>query len=171
MKKSIVLMTTIAFTTAFVSCQKKENTSIESEPATKTFAQIEKASWLIGEWGSSSKEGNLIETWTKESDSTLTATSYFIVGKDTVHSESIVLEQKGDNLFYIPTIKNQNEGKPVTFSMTTANENQLVFENATHDFPKKVTYNKISNDSLVGEISGIKDGKETKESYPMKKKK
>jgi hypothetical protein len=46
----------------------------------------------------------------------------------------------------------------------------LVFENKEHDFPQKITYTKISNDSIVAEISGMKDGKQSKESYPMKKK-
>ncbi len=171
MRKSILILSSIAFTTVFVSCQKKENTSVEGEPAVKTFAQIEKVNWLIGEWGNTTKEGVVIETWTKQNDSTLTAQAYFIIGKDTVHAESIVLEQKGNDLFYIPTVKNQNKGKSVTFRMTTATDKQFVFENTAHDFPQKITYNKISADSLVAEISGIKEGKESKESYPMNKKK
>jgi len=46
----------------------------------------------------------------------------------------------------------------------------LIFEKPKHDFPQKITYNKISNDSLIAGISGMKDGKESKEKYPMKKK-
>ena len=170
MRKSILILSTIAFTTTFISCQKKGNTAIEEIPTVKTFAQIEKANWLIGEWGNTSKEGVLTETWTKQNDSTLTAQAYFIIGKDTVSAESIVLEQKGNDLFYVPTIKNQNKGKSVTFRMTISTDKQLIFENAAHDYPQRITYNKISTDSLVAEISGIKEGKENKERYPMKKK-
>lgn len=170
MKRTVTILSAIAFTTAFVSCQKKETTSVEGEPTPKTFEQIEKANWLVGEWGSVSKEGTLTETWTKLNDSTLTGQTYFVVGKDTVHSESIVLEQKGDSLYYVPTIKNQNEGKPVAFKNTNISDELMIFENKKHDFPQKITYNKISNDSLIAGISGMKDGKENKESYPMKKK-
>lgn len=169
MKKTALFVTAMAFATAFISCQKKDNTTVEGTPA-KTFAQIEKANWLVGEWGNTTKEGVLTETWTKQNDSTMTGQSFFIIGKDTVHTENIVLEQKGDSLLYIPTIKNQNEGKPVTFNMITATENQFIFENKEHDFPQKITYTKVSADSLIAEISGIQDGKESKESYPMKKK-
>ncbi|MET0759371.1 MAG: DUF6265 family protein [Flavobacterium sp.] len=170
MKKTISLLSTVALTAVFISCQKKDNTETLAEPTPKTFAQIEKASWLVGEWGNTSKEGVLTETWTKENDSTFLGKTYFITGKDTAFTESIQLMQKKDQLLYIPTISDQNEGKHVTFTLTTSSDNQLVFENKEHDFPQKITYNKISNDSIIAEISGIKDGKKSTESYPMKKK-
>lgn len=171
MKRTIPLLSTVALTAAFISCQKKENTeTITQEPISKTFAQIEKASWLIGEWGNTSKEGVLTETWTKENDSTFLGKTYFITGKDTAFTESIQLMQQNDQLLYIPTVSDQNEGKPVSFTLTTSSENQLVFENKEHDFPQKITYNKITNDSIVAEIYGIKDEIESKETYPMKKK-
>lgn len=170
MKKTALFATAIAFTTAFISCQKKDNAAVE-ETSAKTFAQIEKVNWLVGEWGNTTKEGVLTETWTKQNDSTMMGQSFFIIGKDTVNSENIVLEQKGDHLLYVPTVKNQNDSKPVEFNMITSTESQFVFENKEHDFPQKITYNKITADSLVAEISGMMDGKETKESYPMKKKK
>ncbi|MGH2666963.1 DUF6265 family protein [Flavobacterium sp.] len=165
MKKSILFIAAITFSTTFISCQKKE----KAESAEKAYAQIEKANWLIGKWGNTTKEGILTEAWTKQNDSVLKGQGHFIVGKDTVFSESILLEQKGDSLFYVPTIKDQNGGKPVSFKMTVSTESQLVFENQEHDFPQKITYTKVSADSLVAEISGIKDGKESKETYPMKK--
>ena len=170
MKKSIMYGMLLAG--VIISCQKKEKseTPEATVPPVKTFAQIEKANWLIGEWGSTSKEGVLSETWKKLNDSTLACQTYFTVGKDTVFAESVVLEQKGDSLFYVPTIKNQNGGKPVSFALTASSDQQMVFENPKHDFPQKIIYNKVTPDSLVAEISGMKNGKENKESYPMKKK-
>jgi hypothetical protein len=47
----------------------------------------------------------------------------------------------------------------------------LVFENPKHDYPKKITYTKINDDSLVAEISGILDGKPSSEKFSMKKNK
>ena len=167
MKKSILFITALSFCTAFISCQKKE----KSEMPAKAQNAIEKANWLVGTWGNTTKEGILTETWTEQNDSVLKGESYFVIGKDTVFSEKISLEQKGDSLFYIPIVKNQNEGKPVSFKLTAATDSQLVFENPKHDFPQKVTYTKVGADSLVAEISGVKDGKPNSESFPMKKKK
>jgi hypothetical protein len=171
MIKKITLLSAVALTTTFISCQKKE--SIESpaeDTVPKTFALLEKANWLVGEWGNVEKEGVLTENWIKQNDSIYTGQSYFISNKDTLHLENIVMKQKGDSLFYIPTIKNQNDGKPVSFKMTNISENQLVFENKSHDFPQKITYFKVNNNQLIAEISGVIDGKEKKENYPLKKK-
>lgn len=170
MKQNITLLSAIALTLVFTSCQKKETTTTETTPAPKVFAQLNKAGWLVGEWGNTSEEGVLTETWTAANDSTFDGKTYFITGKDTAFTETIQLMEKNNELHYMPTISDQNEGKQVTFLMTSATENQLVFENKEHDFPQKITYNKITNDSIVAEISGMKEGKETKESYPMKKK-
>lgn len=170
MKQNTTLLAAITLTLAFTSCQKKETTATETTPASKVFAQLNKASWLVGEWGNTSKEGVLTETWTTENDSTYTGKTYFITGKDTAFTETIQLMEKNNELHYMPTISDQNEGKQVTFLMTSATDKQLVFENKEHDFPQKITYNKITNDSIVAEIFGMKDGKESKESYPLEKK-
>jgi hypothetical protein len=53
--------------------------------------------------------------------------------------------------------------------MTKSNENEITFENPKHDFPNKIVYTKITNDSLVAVIYGKKDGKEMRENFPMKK--
>lgn len=167
MRKSILLLSVITF----VSCQKKENTTIKNETSVKSHAQLDKARWLIGEWGNSSKEGDLTEIWSQLNDSTLAGKTSFVAGKDTIFMESIEIVQKNDSLFYNTQVSNQNDGKSISFKNTDATENQVVFENPKHDFPQKIVYNKITADSLVVEVSGMKKGKESKESFPMKKKK
>lgn len=168
MKTSILLvfLTLVVFQ---ISCKRAENTPPSSEATTETFAEIEKAEWLIGTWENNSKTGNLIEIWARENDSAFLGESYFIKGKDTLHSESILLEQKGSNLIYSPTVKGQNAGKSVPFWLTFSTEKQLIFENSSHDYPQKITYNQITDDSLVAEISGIQQDKPSSEKISMKK--
>lgn len=89
--------------------------------------------------------------------------------KDTIVFENIQFVQEQGRLFYIPTVKNQNNGLPVRFSSKTISETQLVFENPEHDFPQIISYTKISADSLVVEILGTKNGQETKQNFPMKR--
>jgi hypothetical protein len=72
-------------------------------------------------------------------------------------------------LSYSATVKGQNSDKPVTFKLTNSTEKQLVFENPKHDYPKKIIYTQINEDSLVAEISGILEGKATSEKFSMKK--
>jgi hypothetical protein len=139
-----------------------------STPITRTY-KIAKINWLIGEWRNNSPEGNLTETWVQQNDSVLACKTFFVVGTDTVFSEEITLEQQGEELLYIPVIKNQNNGLPVEFKLTTATDNLLIFENPQHDFPQKLTYTLVNKDSLIAEISGMQNGKPHTEQFAMAK--
>ncbi len=146
------------------SCPTKDDLKVAY---VKEYSQIEKANWLLGSWQNISKDGALFEIWEKKNDSTLTGKSFFIAGKDTVSSETVSLEQRGDKLFYIPTVKDQNNGQAVKFTLTNSTSNKFVFENPQHDFPTKISYTKINSDSLVAEIWGMPNGKERTEQFPM----
>lgn len=135
----------------------------------KTTNDITKAGWLIGTWENKTLKGSIYETWRKETDSKFSGKSYIVKEKDTIVFENIQLIQEPDGLFYIPTVKNQNDGLPVRFTVKTISETQLVFENPQHDFPQCISYRKISADSLVAEISGTKKGQERKQTFPMKR--
>jgi hypothetical protein len=90
--------------------------------------------------------------------------------KDTVHSETIILTQLNNQLIYSPTVKGQNDDKPIDFIMTSDSENNFVFENPKHDYPQKIVYKKVNENSLIATISGIQQGKVSSEGYRMKRK-
>jgi hypothetical protein len=149
---------------AFISCKNGDSDTNEKE-------KIKSAHWLLGSWESKSAEGVLSETWTKTNDSTFQGQSYFIKEKDTIHFETIVLQQKGEALTYKATVKGQNEDKPVSFLFTETIANQLAFENPKHDYPQKITYQKDAKNNLVATISGLIDGKQSTEKYTLAKSK
>ena len=132
-------------------------------------SSIAQAKWLIGTWKNQSAKTLDIETWNKLNDSTYQGRSYSLAGTDTVSSEHIRIEQHAGKLYYIPTVKNQNNGKAVTFTLTSSTNNQLVFENPEHDFPQKIAYTQINKDSLLTEISGTRKGKFKAIPFPMKR--
>lgn len=141
---------------------------------TSSYAQqksnpIAQAKWLIGSWKNKSAKTLDIETWKKLNDSTFLGRSYSLAGTDTISSEHIRIEQHDGKLYYIPTVKNQNNGKAVTFALTSSDNKHLVFENPEHDFPQKITYTQITKDSLVAEISGVWKGKQKAIQFPMKR--
>lgn len=131
--------------------------------------KIKASQWLLGKWESNSTDGFLQETWKKVNDSTFQATSYYIKEEDTLHFETITLQQKGEELTYSAAVKGQNEDKPVAFKLTSSIEKQLVFENPKHDYPQKISYTQISPYSLVAKISGIQQAKSSSEQFTMKK--
>ena len=127
------------------------------------------ASWLIGNWKGTSAEGICIEQWQFRNDTTYIGEGYFIRGRDTLSQESLRLVQMGERLWYVPTVKNQNHGKPVPFKLTMARPHELLFENPTHDFPQKIAYTLHGNDSLEAVISGTVNGKEKSERFSMQR--
>jgi hypothetical protein len=131
--------------------------------------KIKTANWLLGKWETKTADGNLSESWKQLNDSTFQGESFFIKNKDTLHFETIILQQKGAELIYSATVKGQNNDKPVPFKITSETEKQLVFENPKHDYPQKITYTQIKKDSLVASISGVQLGKPSSEKFGMKK--
>ena len=159
MKNKITLLVLLL---AFTACKNADSETTEKD-------KIKLAHWLLGNWENKSADGSLTESWKKVNDSTYQATSYFLKGKDTLHFESISLQQKGEALTYLATVKGQNDDKPVAFNLTVSTEKQLVFENLKHDYPQKISYTQISKDSLIAEISGMQQGKPSTEKYRMGK--
>jgi|SRR5690606_5109731 len=148
----------------FTACKKNEETKA------KTYTELEKAEWFLGQWVNKSPDAEFSETWMKENDSVYTGESYFIKhSSDTLFAETIRLTETHGKLNMIITVPNQNDGKPVSFEMKSANDTLLVFENPAHDFPTKITYRKVNKDSLVAEISGLKDGETTSQRFPFKR--
>lgn len=155
MKYSIFILIAVL---TLVSCQKS-----------KEVSKIVGQDWLLGKWENKSDDGNLLEIWKKANDSLFTGESYFIKEKDTLHSEKIELQQRGENLVYVSTIKGQNNDKPVDFKHNIEIEKQLVFENPKNDYPRKIVYKPITKDRIFIEVSGMQQDKPSSIRYSMKK--
>ena len=139
--------------------------SFSCEQKASSYAELEKANQFLGKWENKTLEGTFSEEWKVENDTLLSGKSFFIKENDTLFSETVRLAQHENDLFYIVTVPNQNEAKPVEFKLTSSTADYLVFENPEHDFPKKITYKLVTKDSLYAEISG--DGKS--QGFPFKK--
>ncbi len=131
--------------------------------------KIKAVHWLLGKWENKTNDGTLSEIWEKVNDSTFKGQSYFIKDKDTLHFETILLQQNGENLTYKTIIKGQNNDEAVSFLLNTEIENQWFFENPKHDYPQKISYTPTNKNSMVAKISGIQQGKPSSEQYTMTK--
>lgn len=170
--KKATLLSAALLCGILLSC-KKENTETETTAVAETeanhYEKLEKMDWLLGKWGHTSKEGTLAENWVKVNDSVYKGESYFIIDKDTVFAEYIDLAEANGKLIYTVTVKGQNNEKPVPFTMTSTDDKTTVFENPAHDFPNKITYSKVSNDSLSATISGMQKGELAQQTFGMKR--
>ena len=138
-------------------------------PAVPPDSELHKAEWLLGTWENKTSRGSIYERWTRKSDLEFAGLSYRMNQTDTVILETIRLVENADGMFYIPTVPNQNQGKPVTFSLKSITSSGMEFSNPAHDFPQEISYTRITPDSLVAEISGMRNGTLRRQTFPMKR--
>jgi hypothetical protein len=130
--------------TCLFSCSSEER---------QPYEQITK---LSGTWMVSDGEGGSYEVWSKSVGDSMIGRAYKLSGpSDTIVSERIVLKKDGETLWYIPTVTGQNNAQPVRFKLITYNDSAFTFENKEHDFPQRVIYRFINNDSIVATIEGL----------------
>lgn len=126
--------------------------------------------WIVGNWKTSLPKGYIIESWSKENDSTLKSISYIIKPNgDSILQEKVNLEYSNGNTFYIPVVNGQNDNQPVTFKLIKNQNNELVFENPEHDFPQRVAYKLISKNKILAWIEGKIKGEFKKKKFEMER--
>lgn len=109
---------------------------------------------LKGKWIMKTKRGSIGEEWVKVNNTYLQSRGFFIKGIDTIITERVALTETKEGIFYTSTVEDQNDKKPVPFKLTSFTDHVFVFENTEHDFPKRITYQFVSTDSLHAYIDG-----------------
>ncbi len=157
-------------TTEFRKLAAQPMSTLARIKAVQNASKLEKLAWFLGKW--TQIEGpDLVsyENWTRENDHLYKGKAWTVYHTDTVHSETIDLLWEGDDIFYIPTVK-ENAG-PVRFKMTGTIGHSAVFENLEHDFPTKISYENRGDSVLFAKISGVIKGKEVAKEFPLQRSK
>jgi hypothetical protein len=127
---------------------------ITPDTMAQKIKSLHNVEWLEGKWMMEGKKGNMYEEWKIIDDNRMEGRSYKVFKKDTTSRETLELIIENSELFYIATVKDQNNGAPVRFKMMDGNRRHMDFENPEHDFPKKINYQWKQNDHYMVEISG-----------------
>lgn len=145
---------TISAVLALASCTQKQK-----EP----LRQLDK---LAGTWQTNNSEADMYEEWTKGKNDVMYGKNYTLNGTDSLVFERVELKKQGNDIFYFPVVRGQDNGQPVPFRLISDNDSSFTFENKEHDFPRRVIYRFIGKDSLVTRIEGVNKGQEEyEESY------
>ena len=121
---------------------------------------------LLGNWEMNTPKGKIIEVWTYDSPVRFSGKSYRIsADNDSTLLEEVEIVKEQGNLFFVPVVTGQNEGKPVKFALKSRIGGAYVFENKSHDFPQRVVYHLQSANELLAWIEGSKNGKERKSEF------
>ena len=138
--KNIILFTAVIL--MFFSCKNEK-------PSINDFK------WLEGKWAGTSKDLNSFEEWQPLEGNLLEGVGGGMSGTDTVFSEKIKIEQRGEDIFYSVAVEGNDAS--VGFKFTGYKNDSIIFENPAHDFPQRVVYYRTSNDKLYACV----DGKDT----------
>jgi hypothetical protein len=117
---------------------------------TPTIADL---SWIAGDWQTGPGGRTQIEEhWTSVAGGSIMGMSRTVAGEKTVEFEYLRIEQRADGVYYVAHPKARCPG--TDFKLTKVSTTEAVFENPQHDFPKRIIYRKIDDDSLTATIDG-----------------
>jgi uncharacterized protein DUF6265 len=122
-------------------------------------SEIAELAWLSGDWQTApGGRAEIEEHWTKPAGGSMLGMSRTVAGGKTAEFEFLRIEQRENEIYYVA----QPKGRcPQTdFKLTRVTAQEAVFENPTHDFPKRIIYKKTADDSLTASIDA---GERTKQ--------
>ncbi len=109
---------------------------------------------LEGTWLMKTKNGFIGEEWKKMDKFHLKSRGMFIKGTDTTLTEIVNLVKNNNGIFYISSVENQNNKRPISFRLASSDNDEYIFENPEHDFPKRIVYRFATPDSIHAYIDG-----------------
>ena len=122
--------------------------------------------WLVGMWEGIQGQGIYHEEWAMKSETELSGKAYLIKKGEIKNSEILEIHIAEGVIFYTADVSHNPD--PVSFKLTSQNNNNFIFENPEHDFPQKITYERKDNGSLLAVVEAVKDGKTRKIEYNLR---
>lgn len=124
---------------------------------------------LVGQWVDDPGEDSTIfhEQWHRLDARHYEGLGFVMLGNDTVSIEHLNINLTDTGMFYAAEIPTQNEGRPVYFKLTSANDS-LVFENPQHDFPQRIVYRPQEPAGWVAFVSGSMQGEQRMMQFHLK---
>ena len=116
-----------------------------------TTSTISDLAWISGAWQSApGGRAQIEEYWLPPSGSSMLGMSRTVVGDKTVEFEYLRIEQRADEIYFVASPGGRC---PATdFKLTRVSNQEAIFENPQHDFPKRIIYRKSSDGSLTATI-------------------
>ncbi|WP_299210801.1 DUF6265 family protein [uncultured Aquimarina sp.] len=112
--------------------------------------EIKELNFMVGVWKIENK--TTYEEWKKEKGDQFIGVSYKLIERIKKVSEHLLIKKINDTIIYQATVPNQNDGKTINFTLNNSITDKLSFENLSHDFPRKIQYQKINDSKLFVQV-------------------
>lgn len=116
---------------------------------------VDRLSWMSGRWRMETPRTVSEETWSAPGGGTLIGFGRTIAGDRTVFHEFLMIEEREGVLAYVAMPRGQGTG---VFPMIEMSGSRVVFENPAHDYPQRITYERVSRDRMRAMIEGERNG-------------
>lgn len=145
----ITLCLVVAFSSLVGTRTASGGVSLATLPS--TLQQSALPNWMIGCWAGEDGGDRFHERWLAADTATLLAVAHTTrAGKVRAFEFLRVILRDGKGIYIA-----QPDGAPPTeFVATETTASRVIFENAAHDFPKRVTYERPADDQLIATIDG-----------------
>jgi hypothetical protein len=112
--------------------------------------------WMAGDWTGVQDGVEMEELWLVPKGNTMLALHRDVAGGHTVSFEFLRIEATPDGVTYWASPR----GRPPTpFRLVELKDKRVVFENAEHDYPRRIIYWLGNDGSLHAKIEGTQSGK------------
>lgn len=124
-------------------------------PTTALPPSIDALAWMAGHFVAEGPDGSgSEELWLPAKAGLMTGMNRSVSKKGRASFEFLRIEQRADGVVYVA----QPGGSPPTeFKLTRAEGTSAVFENPSHDFPKRLAYRR-EGDVLIARVDDGTDG-------------
>lgn len=122
--------------------------------------------WLAGTW-QWAKDGRVVtETWMPPAGNTMPGMSRTVADGATREYEFLLLREEAGRITYVAKPSGQDE---TIFVLRSMKDNEVIFENPTHDFPQLIIYRLNPDGTLLAAIEGMDQGKVRRVEFPYRR--
>jgi hypothetical protein len=120
--------------------------------------------WLAGCWQIARGEQVIDEQWMSPRSGVMLGMSRTVRGGRTIATEFVTLRVVDGRVVYEANPSGQ---KPTAFPATSVAPDRAVFENPSHDYPKRITYERRGDTAITAAIDDGAGGKRV--DYPFRR--
>ena len=133
----------------------------------QTADPLAPVAWISGCWIAEGKEHGSGEMWLAPAGGTMLGVSRTVRDGKTIDFEFMQIRVNTEGkLVFVAMPSNQRE---TIFVATTLAQRDVTFENASHDFPQRITYRSTGPETLVARVEGVRNGATRSIDFPMRR--
>ena len=136
-------------------------------PSVSKPASVEDLAWLAGCWASVGREAGSGEQWMAPAGGTLLGVNRTVENSQTVAYEFLQIRESAAGV--VEFVANPSGQSEAAFALVSLAGGRAVYENAAHDFPRRIIYHLKDDGALEGRIEGEVEGQFRAVNFPFQR--